>query len=300
MRSLTAHHSKSFFVSAMMLPVETRWATFALYGFCRHADNIIDLPRGRGKAELLAEIDALRNELITAYRTGESEHPIIQPFIFVCQKYEIPIEYPLELLQGVEMDLQYHRYQNFNDLYTFCYRVAGVVGIMMTYVLGYHSSQAFKYAEKLGIAMQLTNILRDVQEDKNMGRIYLPLDELAAFGLDESDIIGEVWDDRTKSLMRFQIERARRFYDEALPGIGMLKKSSRFAITASAIIYGNILNKIVENDLNPFKGRVYLSQSEKFRVLLAEWFKNKRDGYAFQPSQNLSNVKQSYVKEKVS
>jgi phytoene synthase len=300
MRSLTAHHSKSFFVSAMMLPAETRWATFALYGFCRHADNIIDLPRDRSKTELLTEIGALRNELITAYRTGESEHPIIQPFIFVCQKYDIPIQYPLELLHGVEMDLHYHHYQNFNDLYTFCYRVAGVVGIMMTYVLGYHSPQAFYYAEKLGIAMQLTNILRDVQEDKNMGRIYLPLDELAAFGLQESDIINEVWDNRTKSLLCFQIERARRFYDEALPGIGMLKKSSRFAITASARIYGNILNKIVENDSNPFQGRVYLSQNEKFRVLLSEWFNNKRAGYEFKPTQNFTNVNQSYVKEKVS
>jgi phytoene synthase len=300
MRSLTAHHSKSFFVSAQMLPAETRWATFALYGFCRHADNIIDLPRDRGKAELLAEIDALRNELQTAYRTGESEHPIIQPFIFVCQKYEIPIRYPLALLQGVEMDLQQQRYENFDDLYTFCYRVAGVVGIMMTYVLGYHSPQAFHYAEKLGIAMQLTNILRDVQEDKNMGRIYLPLDELAVFGLNESDIINEVWDERTKSLMRFQIERARKFYDEALPGIGMLKKSSRFAITASARIYGDILNKIVENDYNPFNGRVYLSQGEKFRVLLSEWFNNKRAGYEFHQIKSFTNVNQRYAKEKVS
>jgi phytoene synthase len=272
-RHLTAHYSKSFYAATRMLPEETRWATYALYGFCRYADNLIDLPRDRSPVELISEVDFLRQELTTGYRTGESEHPILQPFILTAQKYDIPMEYPLELLKGVEMDLQKNRYQNFSELYLFAYRVAGVVGLMMTHVLGYHDKAAFQYAEKLGIAMQLTNILRDVQEDKNMGRIYLPQEELQAFGVSEEGIMMERWNPQMCQLMQFQLERAERYYQEAQPGIALLNPETRFAIAAASRIYGGVLEKIRQNNFNPFLGRVFLSKNEKLKILGREWLR---------------------------
>jgi len=152
-RLVTAHYSKSFYISARMLPQEKRWATYALYGFCRYTDNLIDNPRQRSLEDLMDEVDFMKREIVRAYRSGESEHPVLQPYIVVAKKYGIPQDYPLELLKGVQMDLQKNRYQSFDELYLFAYRVAGVVGLMMTHVLGFKDPAAFKYAEKLGVAM---------------------------------------------------------------------------------------------------------------------------------------------------
>ncbi len=274
-RLATAHHSKSFFISTLMLPPKRRWATFGLYGFCRHADNLIDNPRKRSDAELISEATSLAKEMKIAYRTGESEHPVVQAFIVVAQKYKIPIEYPLDLIKGVQMDIQNKQYETFEDLYTFCYRVAGVVGLMMTYVLGYKDKKAFQYAEKLGIAMQLTNILRDIQEDKNMGRIYIPLEELHRFGIDRQHVIDEKMDDNFKKLMQFQVKRAHDYYKEADLGIPMLATESQFAIYSASKIYRGILNKIEAQDFNPFLGRVFVPQVKKFAILFLEVWRTR-------------------------
>ncbi len=269
-RLLTAHHSKSFYLSARMLPEQKQWATYALYGLCRYADNLIDNPRQRSVEELSREISYLSEELSVAYRTGESEHPVLQPFIIVAREYEIPEQYPQELLQGIEMDLRLSRYETFDDLYLFAYRVAGVVGIMMTYVLGYQSEEAFAYAEKLGIAMQLTNILRDVKEDVGRGRIYLPQDELGRFNLRDHHVQAGTMSDAMQDLMTFQVSRAHRYYDEAQPGIQLLEKNAQFAIYAASKIYRGILAKIEARGYNPFLERVYVPKTEKLQILLGE------------------------------
>ncbi|NIS38780.1 phytoene/squalene synthase family protein [Candidatus Saccharibacteria bacterium] len=280
-RLLTAHYSKSFYISARLLPEERRWATFALYGFCRYADNLIDNPRNRSKAELLNEIDTIGSELQIAYRTGESEHPLILPYIVVAKKYGIPSQYPLELLNGVKMDIQNTGYRTFDDLYLFCYRVAGVVGIMMTYVLGYKDEAAFKYAESLGIAMQLTNILRDVQEDKEMGRIYLPEEELRRFGVGEQDIIQEKMSAKFHKLMKFQVERAHHYYEEANKGIPLLFRESQFAIYSASKIYRGILRNIEARNYNPFLGRVFVPQMKKIGILFQEVLRTRIFPFAY-------------------
>ena len=267
---LTAHWSKSFYFSARFLPKEKRWATYALYGFCRFADNLIDNPRTRPKQQLISEVACFRRELKLAYRWGESEHPILKPFILVAKKYGIPIEYPLDLLKGVQMDIEAIRYKTFEELYVFCYRVASVVGLMMTHIMGYKDENAFKYAEKLGVAMQLTNILRDVKEDKKMGRIYLPVEELQQFGVTEDDVINENFNDQFRQLMKFQVERAHDYYLEANHGIPMLNTDSQFAIYSSSKIYQGILRKIEARNYNPFLGRVYVPLGKKFRILMKE------------------------------
>lgn len=274
-RSQTAYHSKSFFFSTALLPKEKRWDTYALYSFCRYADNIVDNPRKRTMQQLQEEVDYLKQELAIAYSSGESENPIIKPFIVVARKYQIPSEYPLELLEGVKMDLGKTRYQNFDELYQFAYRVAGVVGLMMSYVLGFSSEEALVHAEKLGVAMQLTNILRDVQEDKNMGRIYLPIDELHRFGLTEDDLLSENMNDNFHKFMRFQVERAHQYYTQAQAGIKMLTSNCRFAIYSASRIYQAILYRIEAQNFNPFLGRVFIKQSRKLRIVLAEILKTR-------------------------
>jgi phytoene synthase len=269
-RMMTAHYSKSFYISARMLPRERRWATYALYGFCRYADNLIDNPRSRTREELLEEVDFISKELVRAYRSGESEHPVLQPFIVVARRYGIPVEYPLELLKGVQMDIQKSRYETFDDLYLFAYRVAGVVGLMMNYVLGYKHDDVFKYAEKLGVAMQLTNILRDIKEDKIMGRIYLPMEELRRFGISEEDIFNEKMSPAMKRFMTFQLQRAHHYYEEADKGIPMLERKSQFAIYSASKIYRSILLKIEARQYNPFLGRVFVPQMIKIGILLRE------------------------------
>ena len=274
-RQITAYFAKSFYFSAALLPREKRWATYAVYGFCRYADNLIDNRRQRAAAEILREVEFLEAELRTAYRTGESEHPILRPFIVVAQRYHIPLEYPLDLLRGVQMDLQNARYENFEALYVFCYRVAAVVGLMMTHILGYENNAAFGYAEKLGVAMQLTNILRDVKEDKAMGRIYLPLDELRAFGCSEENIFEERLTPGFRALIKFQVERAHAYYQAANAGIAILHAEARFAIHSASRIYRGILKRLEARDYNPFLGRVYVPKHRKLGIILQEVVRTK-------------------------
>jgi 15-cis-phytoene synthase len=274
-RRLTAHFAKSFYFSARILPIDRRWATYAVYGFCRYADNLVDAPRGRTADELFAEVEALRQELAICHRTGESEHSVMRAFAPVMKRYSIPIEYPMDLLRGVTMDMERDRYETFDELYVFCYRVASVVGLMMTCVLGYKDASAFEFAEKMGIAMQLTNILRDVQEDNRMGRIYLPNEDLHSFGVNEQDIVQERVSPELRKCMKFQVERAHHYYDEGDKGITLLSRESQYAISSASKIYRGILRKIAERDFNPFLGRVFVPQQNKIGILVGEVVRTK-------------------------
>jgi len=269
-RSLTAHFSKIFYLSTCLLPRHKRWATFALYGFCRHIDNLTDIPRERSDKEIVRELNYLEAEIKTAYRTGESEHPVVGPYISVAKKYDIAQQYSLELIKGVQMDTHINRYETFDDLYLFAYRVAGVVGLMMSPLLGFKNPNAMKYAEKLGVAMQLTNILRDIREDKEMDRIYIPQDEIRMFGLDENHFFEEKMSKSFRNLMKFQVDRAHTLYDEADKGIKMLDRDAQFAIYSASKIYRGILKKIELQNYDPFKGRVFVPQSKKFQILISE------------------------------
>ena len=269
-RLQTAYFSKSFYLSATLLPKEIRWDTYALYGFCRYVDNIIDNPRNRTAAQLKEELAYLEKELLIAYEKGESEHPVIKPFIWIAQKHLIPPDYPRDLIKGVEMDLYRTEYKDFDDLYIFCYRVAAVVGLMMSHIIGYKSEKALEYAENLGIAMQLTNILRDIQEDKDLGRIYLPQQELHRFDISKDDLLQERMSEALRRFMIFQVERAEAYFDQADKGIPLLTQEAQFAIYSASKIYRRILKKIKDNGYNPFKGRVYVKKRSKLGIVLQE------------------------------
>lgn len=266
-------YAKSFYIACQLLPTDKKWATYSVYAFCRFADNLIDKIRDRSLEDLNLELSLFEEELKLGYKFGESEHPALSGLIYSMKKYNMPLEYALDLIKGVRMDLNIKRYDSFDELYVFCYRVASVVGLMMTYILGFKEKETLIYAEKLGIAMQLTNILRDVQEDKQMNRIYLPKDLMDKYGITYQDIIDEKFSDNFKALMKEMVNRAWDYYHESEKGIEMLDANARFAIVAASKIYSGILTQIEKNDYNPFKGRVFVPKSKKIAIIFSEYIK---------------------------
>jgi len=242
---------------------------YAVYAFCRYTDNIIDAPRTRDNDALQGELDAWREELCRANGTGESQHPVLSGFVRVMRAYGIPLQLPLELIRGVEMDLRHDRYESFTDLNTFCYRVASVVGVMMTHVFGFSDESAFHYAETLGLAMQLTNILRDVDEDWRLRRkIYLPLEEMRRFGLEETDIAERKMSEDMRAFLTEQVRRAHAYFENADVGISMLHRRSRMAVAAASALYREILREIERSEYDVFSRRPVVPTHRKIRILL--------------------------------
>lgn len=264
---ITKQHSHTFYLTSGLLKGNARDAARALYAFCRISDDIVD-ENTEGREESLQD---------WRYRSLKETPPETDsvPFAWAHTRamYNIPRRYAEQLLDGVAMDLTKTRYNDFTELTHYCYGVASTVGLMTMHIIGYESEAAIPYAIKLGVALQLSNILRDVGEDWRNGRVYLPQDELAAFGLSDADIAAGIVDDRWRSFMRFQINRARQLYHEAMPGIAMLGSRGQFAIAASADLYQGILEAIEENDYDVFNIRAHLSGREKLGRLPGIWQK---------------------------
>jgi phytoene synthase len=191
------------------------------------------------------------------------------------QRYQIPARYAEQLVEGVSRDLDQDRYETFTDLATYSYGVASTVGLMSMHIIGFTNPDAIPYAIKLGLALQMTNILRDVGEDWQRGRLYLPNEELEAFGLTEDDIAAGEVTDKWREFMRFQIERTRQLYEESWTGIMMLHKDGRFAIAAAAGLYRGILDSIEANDYDVFNHRAHVSTWGKLRLLPNLWWQSR-------------------------
>lgn len=261
---LTRQHSKSFFLSSQLLPAEKRRAVRALYAFCRMSDDTVDLPN-RDPARTLA--DWVRRSRAPH---PPADDPVLIAWFDARRRYNLSPALTDELLAGVAMDLSINRYTTFADLWLYCYRVASVVGLLSMGIIGY-APGAEPYAIKLGVALQLTNILRDIGEDVRRGRVYLPQEDLERFGLTADDILASTYDDRFIALMRFQIDRARRFYDESWPGIALLPSDSRLAVAAAARVYRAILDRIVTNNYDVYTHRAYLPLQGKLALLPGIW-----------------------------
>jgi len=267
-RLYTRHYARTFYFASHVLPEEKRRAAYAIYAFCRYADNIIDESRAAdGPARPLKRLQALRDQLRYVYTHAETMDPKLLAFRETVLRYDIPEEYFLDLLRGVEMDLLKTRYRTFEELREYCYCVASVVGLMMTRILGAADERALRHAEELGIAMQLTNILRDIGEDYGRGRIYLPQDEIDEAGYSEWRLArGEV-DDAFRDLMAFQIARARRYYRLAEEGVPLLTgDGSRYCVRLMSGAYGKILDAIERNGFDVFTRRAYVPLHRKLVV----------------------------------
>lgn len=266
-RAITRRHARTFYFASACLPRPTRAHAYAVYGFCRWADDGVDAAADR--VEAAGRLDLAREALDLAYADGPAP-PGLLAFRRTVRARSIPRDLFDALLDGMEMDLDVTRYATFAELDRYCYRVAGVVGLMMTHIFGYRSDCCLPDALALGTAMQLTNILRDVGEDLTLGRVYLPQDELARFGVDEAQLIGGRVDDAFRALMRFQVDRAQRYYRQAEAGIPWLVgDSSRLTVRVMGRVYGGILGAIERQDYDVFRNRARVSTPRKFVTLAA-------------------------------
>jgi 15-cis-phytoene synthase len=258
--ALTRANSRSFYFSTRLLAPEKRMATRALYAFCRTSDDIVD-HNEHGAAHALADWVAQVHAPAAA-----PDNPVLLAWNDTAERYDVPRALVDELLAGIAMDLTVNRYATFDELWLYCYRVASVVGLISMHIIGYQPG-ATPYAVKLGVALQLTNILRDIGEDARRGRVYLPLEDLARFGLTDADILHGRYDDRFRALMRFEIERAHALYEEAWPGVALLSQDGRLAIGAAAEVYRGILERIAAADYDVFSRRAYVPTLEKLLIL---------------------------------
>ncbi len=257
---ITRRYAKTFYFASRFLPREKRRATYALYALCRLSDAAVDEAPESPEAHL----ERAKSAITLAYSGSDIKDPLLLAFRQTVIRYDIPRELFDDLLDGMKMDLEKKSYHNFQELYLYCYRVAGVVGLMTLKVFGAASLRATHHAVDLGIAMQLTNILRDIREDFERGRIYLPLEELEAHGVTQEDIAAGRLGGRFVSLMRQQIRRCRDHYAAAQPGYALIKDPvSRQVARVMAALYSRILDKIEENGYDVFSRRAAVPLGEK-------------------------------------
>lgn len=263
-RGITRRHARTFYLASHGLPRSVRAHAYAVYGFCRWADDGVDC--ARDAADAARQLDVARDALEAAYGCGPLPAGLSE-FRKTVRARGIPKRFFLDLLDGMAMDLTIRRYPDFAALDLYCYRVAGVVGLVMAHVFGFRHDRCLPHAEALGTAMQLTNILRDVREDSDRGRIYLPLDEMQRFGVTEVQIAEGRADDRFEDLMRFEIARSRRYYEEAEQGIpDLIGASSRLTVRLMGRMYAGILDEIERMGLDVFRGRASVPGQRKAAI----------------------------------
>ncbi|MGQ0647766.1 MAG: phytoene/squalene synthase family protein [Gemmatimonadaceae bacterium] len=272
---VTRGHSRTFSLASRFLPAEKRRATYALYAFCRAPDDLVDVAdASTDRREIQQRLDRYRRGLERALG-GWGQDPVFRELAWAIQRFEIPGAPLRELLDGLTLDLLMERWETWGDLLRYCEGVAGCVGEMCAAVLGVAGGRAAQpvavgHARALGVAMQLTNVLRDVGEDARRGRCYLPVAELAQYGLTPVDVMngGAVRrSDNWRALMQVQVERARHYYQLAIPGIAMLELDAQRCARACALGYSRILHAIERNDYDSFSRRAVLGWSERALVL---------------------------------
>ncbi len=263
--NITRKNSRSFYLASGYLPKEKRIAIRSLYAFCRYTDDLVDIDDGNARYTF---DDWKKRSLATALYENDF---VLTAWLDTRIRHHIPTAYIEQFLDGVAMDQSKCKYENFEDLAYYCYGVASTVGLMSMSIIGFSSTDAIPYAVRLGVALQMTNILRDVAEDWERERLYLPKNELDAFGLSHSDIETGIrtgsYDDNWRAFMRYQIRRTRNLYKEAWPGIAMLNPEGRFAIAAAAEMYSGILDDIEAHDYDVFTRRAHLSDWKKLARL---------------------------------
>ena len=264
----TRRAAKNFYYAFLTLPPADRQAIYVVYSFCRYCDDAVDSETSADRQT--AALDQLGAALTNSY-AGQAETPVFLALADVARRYAIPEQYFREVLAGVESDLTTDRYRDFAELRQYCYRVAAVVGLICLQIFGYQDDRAKEYAIDLGLAMQLTNICRDVKEDWDMGRVYLPQEELAQFGYTEAELAAGICNAAFGELMRFQVRRARQYFARGRELLPYLTPRSRACPAALGGIYGKVLDRIEAADYDVLHRRVQVSTAAKLRVMAQAW-----------------------------
>jgi phytoene synthase len=272
-QEVTRKSKSSFYYSFLLLPRLKREAIYTVYAFCRFIDNIVDekLAVGQTAEELLKR---WRQELDDCY-AGHASHPITVELAEHVRIFKIPKIYFEGLIKGVEMDLSVKRYETFADLYQYCYRVAALVGLVCIEIFGYRNPQAKEYAVHLGVALQLTNILRDLREDAQKGRIYLPHEDLQRFGYTEEELLSGAINPAFVALMAFECERARDYFRKAATLLPKEDRAALFAAEIMGAIYYQMFRRIESNPAVVLAGKVSLPDYEKVLIALDVWLWSK-------------------------
>ena len=258
-RAILRHHGKSYYFSTCLFPRELQRATSALYAFVRLPDEIVDSSPQNTPEEIAATRGRLLDFLATwkrAYETGNSGDDVLDFAASVFHEKNVPFEYSEDFLRAMIQDTHQMRYENYADLEGYMYGSASCVGLMMSHIIGFSDAVALKYATQLGNAMQLTNFLRDIDEDYQLrGRVYLPQDEMERFGISDATVAARDFSPQFEKFMAFQIERAHNLYEESNRGIALLNPEGRFAVAMASTLYRAILDKLDAQNKNPFAKR---------------------------------------------
>jgi phytoene synthase len=264
----SAQSGSSFYYSFLFLPPERRQAITALYAFCREIDDVVDECHDPSIAA--AKLEWWRHE-IGKVHSGAPEHPVTQALQISIARFDMPREMLDEIIDGMKMDLEQTRYLDFKALSLYCYRVASVVGLLAAEIFGYSDRHTLKYAHDLGMAFQLTNIIRDVGEDARRGRVYLPIDELQRFNVPVADIMNNRYSDNFRALMEFQIERAQQYYEQAFAQLPAADRKSQRAGLVMAAIYRTLLVEIRRGGCQVLHQRTSLTPIRKLWLAWKTW-----------------------------
>lgn len=267
-----ATRKSNFLLPILFLPPPKREAIETIYAFCRYSDDIVD--EEADVKEKYHRLLAWTNELELALE-GVSRFTMLNRLVSVIQKFNIPTHHFLDLLKGMEMDLVKNRYETFGELEQYCYRAASTVGLICAEVFGYHHERTKQYAVNLGIALQLTNILRDIKADAKKGRIYLPNEDLQRFGYSEEELLHSVYNDQFRALMKFECERAHKYYRMAKSCLAEDDKPLFTAARAMGNIYYLLLLRIERANYDIFSKRIRLGSPVKFLVAMILRLRNK-------------------------
>ena len=270
-KDIAKSSKSSFYYAFNLLPVEKRDAMNTVYAFCRKTDDIIDETSEPADVKY-EKLRKWRLEFERAF-TGHSEFPLLNKLGKTISHFNIPLEPFFELIKGMEMDLQKDRYKSFDDLQLYCYRVASTVGLMCIEIFGYKHSSTKDFAVNLGIALQLTNILRDISKDAETGRIYLPQEDMNQFKYSESELLNKVYNDKFKDLMRYEVSRAKNYFNTATSCLDLDDKKTMFAARAMQHIYYKMLAKIIAAEYDVFNNNINVSKIEKAGIALGVWAK---------------------------
>ena len=268
-KRLNSLHGKTYYLATLLLPKEKRPFVHALYGFARYADEIVDDLRSTlTDGEKADALNAWGDQVLQDLQAGSSKDPVAAALVDTAMKLKIPIEYFQAFLHSMKMDLSVTSYANYEALMEYVYGSAAVIGLEMVPILGPLSDRAYEPAEKLGIAFQLANFIRDVNEDLDRGRVYIPLDELASFGVDRELLERRVLTPEIVQALKFQIARVRQLQKEATPGIQELAPSSRPCIEAASELYCGIVDEVEKIGYDVFNKRAKTSTARRLKVAL--------------------------------
>jgi phytoene synthase len=279
-RRLNAAHGRTYYLATLLLPPAKRPYVHALYGFARYADEIVDdLTSGLTPAARAAELDRWTARSLEALSSRRSEHPILRALVDTVTRWHIPVAHVEAFLASMRMDLTVTGYPTYTDLLSYVHGSAAVIGLQMTPLLehpGVPSTVVEPYAAELGVAFQLANFIRDVGEDLERDRVYLPADELAAFGVDRARLTRGVVDAPIRALLRFQVARAREVFRAAEPGIALLHPASRDCVRTAFVLYGGILDAVERNDYQVLTQRATVGLARRAAVALPALVRARR------------------------